>query len=217
MVIFFYRLCLILGLLYRTCSRRYTHFLSHFVAKDVYALLSKSLPGVLFFFRKSFFLSLFEPNSEFHPCIYSPIQSVVQFSLNMWPDSSFSYKGSVRRQKRELEPVPAKDESEWIMAGTRGWIRPGTRINCVSYTYSHTYTYAYSYRTRISRLCLKTGVVDNLVSYSEIDQIRCPSRRKASLYFGLLYAIVLTVSQLYPTCHLAFTCHFVPPDCVFNL
>ena len=83
-----------------------------------------------FFFRKSFFLSLFEPNSEFHPCIYSPIQSVFQFSLNMWPDSSFSYKGSVRRQKRELEPVPAKDESEWIMAGTRGWIRPGTRINC---------------------------------------------------------------------------------------
>ena len=58
-------------------------FLSNFVATGVYALSLKSLPAVFFpcqqsFFLASslfsfpclsFFLTLFEPNSEFHPCL----------------------------------------------------------------------------------------------------------------------------------------------------
>ena len=36
---FFYRLCLILSLLYRTFPQRFTHFLWHFVATHVYTLL----------------------------------------------------------------------------------------------------------------------------------------------------------------------------------
>jgi len=39
LVILFYRLCLILSLLYRTFSHRFKHFLLHFVATHVHALL----------------------------------------------------------------------------------------------------------------------------------------------------------------------------------
>ena len=78
--------------------------LSHFVAKDVCALLLKSLPGVFFPCRKSFFLSLFEPKSEWHS--WSEYWERLFFQLpNHTP--GFNFTTTDLSYIASLEPPPA--------------------------------------------------------------------------------------------------------------